>query len=414
MKRRTVITGIGIISPLGCKLDDVWNNALAGTSGVVHITRFDTTDYQVKIAGQVRDFDVDAYISKKDQRKLDLFSQYALAAATDALRNSGLDLEREDLERIGVIASSGIGGLETLQNQHSVLIEKGPTRCSPFMIPEMISNIASGLIAIEFNLQGPNCCMVSACATSAHSLGYAQRHIERGEADVMLAGGSEAAVIELGVAGFTSMKALTMSHKDDPGRASRPFDLDRDGFVMADGAAIVVLEEFERAKARGAEIFCELAGFGQTCDAHHITAPMESGDGGARAMRLSIEDAGLSADDVDYINAHGTSTVLNDRTETRAIKTALGEEKARRTMISSTKSMTGHLLGAAGSIEASFCALAIKHGVIPPTINIDTPDPDCDLDYVPNEAREARVSICMSNSLGFGGHNVCLVLRELS
>ena len=413
MKRRTVITGIGILSPLGCEVDDVWSRALAGTSGIGYITGFDTTDYEVKIAGEIRDFDVDAYISKKDQRKLDPFSQYSIAAARKAVEHSGLDLQNENLERIGVIASSGIGGLKTLQDQHTVLLEKGPSRCSPFMIPEMISNIASGLIAIEMNLQGPNCCMVSACATSAHSLGYAQRHIERGEADVMLAGGSEAAVIELGVAGFTNMKALTTTHNEDPEGASRPFDKDRDGFVMANGAGIVVLEELERAKARGADIVCELAGFGQSCDAFHITAPMESGDGGARAMRLSIEDAGLTPEDVDYINAHGTSTPLNDRIETRAVKTSLGEDKARRVMMSSTKSMTGHLLGAAGSVEASFCALAIKHGAVPPTINQETPDPDCDLDYVPNESREADVKVCMSNSLGFGGHNVCLVLKAL-
>ena len=414
MKRRTVITGIGILSPLGCEVEDVWNRALAGTSGIGCITNFDTSDYAVKIAGELLDFDVDSYISKKDQRKLDPFSQYSVAAAQKALKQSGLDLEQENLERIGVIASSGIGGLKTLQDQHTVLMEKGPSRCSPFMIPEMISNIASGLIAIELNLQGPNCCIVSACATSAHSLGYAQRHIERDDADVMFAGGSEAAVVELGVAGFTSMRALTTTHNDDPQRGSRPFDKERDGFVMADGAGIVVLEELEHAKARGADIICELAGFGQSCDAHHITAPMESGDGGARAMRLSIEDAGLLPEDIDYINAHGTSTAMNDRIETRAIKKALGEDKAARTMISSTKSMTGHLLGAAGSVEASFCALAIKHGAVPPTINQETPDPDCDLDYVPNEAREADVKACMSNSLGFGGHNVCLVLREYS
>ena len=410
--KRAVITGIGIVSPLGCTVDSFWERLVSGTSGIGPITLFDTSEYTTRIAGEVIEYDVDSLLTPKDRRRMDEFTQYGMSAAKLAIAHSGLDLDAESPERMGAIVSSGIGGLHTLQRNHSLLLEKGPSRCSPFMIPQMITNMASGMIAIEFNLQGPNCSMVSACATASHSIGYAQRHIQWGEADIMLAGGAEAAVIELGVSGFANMKALSRRN-DDPQGASRPFDRDRDGFVMADGAAVLVIEELAHAKARDATIFCEVAGFGQTCDAHHMTALMESGDGGARAMSIAVKDAGLNPDEIDYVNAHGTSTPLNDKIETRAIKSSLGEENAGNVMISSSKSMTGHMLGAAGGIETAVCALAIKHGVIPPTINQETSDPDCDLDYVPNTARETPVKTCLNNSFGFGGHNVCLVIKAL-
>jgi 3-oxoacyl-[acyl-carrier-protein] synthase II len=341
---------------------------------------------------------------------MDPYSQFALAASKMALDHSGLNLPGENAERIGVIVSSGIGGLKTLQAQHIVLRERGPSRCSPFRIPQMIGNIASGLVAIQHGLKGPNFGIVSACASSAHSIGEAMKIVARGDADVMLAGGSEAAVCELGVAGFCAMKAMS-TRNDDPAKASRPFDLHRDGFVMGEGACVMVLEELEHAKKRGAAILCEVAGFGMTCDAYHITAPDDTGDGAARALRMAMKDAGVTPDQVSYINAHGTSTSLNDKLETMAIKQALGEENARRVMISSTKSMTGHLLGAAGAVETAVCALAIRDGVVPPTINYETPDPDCDLDYVPNKARDAKVRVCLNNSLGFGGHNASLAIK---
>ena len=410
--RRTVITGIGVVSSLGVDTDKFWERLVAGTSGVRRIENFDTTAFDTQIGAEVAEFDVGSFIPKKEQRRMDVYSHYAMAAARLAIDNSGLDLSVENPERIGTMVSSGIGGLQTLQTQHTILMERGPSRCSPFMIPQMISNMASGLIAIEHNLQGPNYSIVTACATAAHSVGSASRHIAWGEADVMIAGGAEAAICELGVAGFSNMRALS-SRNDDPTRASRPFDLDRDGFVMADGSGILVLEELEHARARGATIYAEVAGYGQTCDANHMTAPLDTGVIGARALTLAMKDAGVDPSDVDYINAHGTSTPLNDKTETKVIKMALGEAHARKVMISSTKSMTGHMLGAAGAIETAVCALAIKHGVVPPTINLDTPDPDCDLDYTPNTAREANVKVCLNNSLGFGGHNVALLLRAV-
>ena len=397
---------------MGCTVDSFWQRLLAGTSGIGPITLFDAAEYPSRIAGEVIEYDIDAFLSAKDRRRMDEFTQYAVSAAKLAVDHSGLDMNAESPERMGAMVSSGIGGLHTLQRNHTLLLEKGPSRCSPFMIPKMITNMASGMIAIEFNLQGPNCAMVSACATGAHSIGYAQRHIQGGEADIMLAGGAEAAVIELGVSGFANMKALSQRN-DDPKGASRPFDRDRDGFVMADGAAIIVLEELSHAKARDATIYCEVSGFGQSCDAHHITAPKESGEGASRAMSLAVRDAGLNSDEIDYINAHGTSTQLNDKIETLAIKKSLGEENARRVMISSSKSMTGHMLGAAGGVETAVCALAIKHGVVPPTINQEASDPNCDLDYVPNSAREAPVNACLNNSFGFGGHNVCLVTKAI-
>ena len=410
--KRVVVTGIGVVSPVGSDLETVWRNLTSGVSGIHSIQGFDATDFNVRIAGEVTGYDVDAYIPKKEQRRMDAYARYGLGAARMAVEDSGLDMNIENPDRIGVIVGSGIGGLQTLQTQHGTLVEKGPSRCSPFMIPQMISNMAAGLIAIQHNMRGPNYAVVSACATAAHSIGDAVRIIERSEADVMLAGGAEASVCELAVAGFGNMKALS-TRNDDPEKASRPFDKERDGFVVAEGAAILVVEELERARKRGAHIYCEVGGFGMTCDAYHMTAPVETGEGAARAMKIAVADAGLNLEDVDYINAHGTSTHLNDKTETRAIKSAFGEDLARKLMVSSTKSMTGHLLGAAAGIESAVCALAIERGVVPPTINQEVPDPECDLDCVPNTARDTRVRVCLNNALGFGGHNACLLFKNL-
>jgi len=408
--RRAVITGIGVVSPLGCELKTFWERLRAGQSGIKRIQKFDSSKLEAQIAGEVAEFNIDAFIPKKEQKRMDEFSLFSMAAAKLAVADSGMDMKAENPERIGVIVGSGIGGLQTLETQHSVLKEKGPNRCSPFMIPMMISNMAGGLIAIEFNLKGPNYSVVSACASAAHSIGDALRLIQRGDSDVVLSGGAEASVCEIGIAGFCALRALS-TRNDAPEKASRPFDKDRDGFVMGDGAAIVVIEELERAKKRGAKIYCEIKGFGMSCDAFHMTAPADDGEGAARAMKLAIKDGGLNPADISYINAHGTSTPLNDKIETRAIKTALGDH-AKKVMVSSTKSMTGHLLGAAGGIETAVCALAIRDQVVPPTINYTTPDPDCDLDYVPNTARQAPVTACLNNSFGFGGHNACLLLTK--
>jgi 3-oxoacyl-[acyl-carrier-protein] synthase II len=402
---------MGVVSPLGCDVNKFWERLVAGQSGIRKIARFDATNFTSKIGGEVVELNLDAFVSKKDQRRLDPFSQFGVAAAKLAMIDSGLELEREVHERIGVIVGSGIGGLLVMQEQTRIWLEKGPSRFSPFMIPQMIGNIVGGLIAIEYHLTGPNFGVVSACATATHSLGESLRIIQHGEADIMLAGGAEAPMCELGVGGFCAMRALS-TRNDEPTRASRPFDADRDGFVISEGAGVLVLEELERAKKRGARIYCELAGYGRTCDAHHITAPDERGLGAARGMSLAFEDAGLRADQIDYINAHGTSTELNDKCETLAIKTALGDH-ARKVAISSTKSMTGHMLGAAGAVESAACAMAIQRGIIPPTINYETPDPACDLDYVPNKAREAKVKACLNNSLGFGGHNATLCFKAL-
>jgi 3-oxoacyl-[acyl-carrier-protein] synthase II len=342
---------------------------------------------------------------------MDPFCHFAVAAAKMAVQDSGLQMSSEDPHRVGCMVGSGVGGLITMEDQHTVLMQKGPDRSSPFMIPQMIVNMASGLIAIEHGMKGPNFCVVSACASGAHSIGEAARKIQYGEADVMLAGGTEAVICPLGIAGFSAMRAMS-TRNDDPTKASRPFDKDRDGFVMGEGAGIVLIEEYEHAVKRGAKIYCEVGGYGSTCDANHITAPAPGGEGAARAMSNAIRDAGMTPDMIDYVNAHGTSTPLNDKNETAAIKAALGEH-SRKVMVSSTKSMTGHLLGAAGGIETVVCALAIKHGVVPPTMNYTTPDPDCDLDYVPNVAREAKVRACLNNSLGFGGHNCSLLLKAV-
>ena len=412
MKRKSVITGMGLVSPLGSDLALFWERISSGKSGIRRIQAFDASPLASQIAGEVIEFDANEYLSSKEQRRMDMFCHYAIAAASRAVKDSGLDMEKEDPTRMGAAVGSGIGGLQTLETQYGVLLEKGPDRCSPFMIPQMISNMASGNIAIAQNLKGPNFGVVSACATALHSIGAGMRIIERGDADVMLAGGSEAAVCMLGVCGFCTLRALS-TRNDEPERASRPFDADRNGFVIAEGGAVVVLEEMERAKKRGARIYCEAAGIGMTCDAYHMTAPAEGGEGATRAMQLGMADAGLGPEDIDYINAHGTSTQLNDKAETMAIKSAFGKDRARKIMISSSKSMTGHLLGAAGGIETVICALATQNGVAPPTINYETPDPACDLDYVPNTAKETKIRACMNNSLGFGGLNASLVLKAM-
>ncbi len=408
--RRVVITGIGVVSPLGCELKTFWDRIKSGYSGIRRIQKFDASRLASQVAGEVIEFNPDVFVPKKEQRRMDEFSLFAMGAAKMAMADSGIDMKAENPERVGAIVGSGIGGLQTLEIQHSVLKEKGPDRCSPFMIPQMIANMAGGLIAIEFNMKGPNYSVVSACASAAHSIGDALRLVQRGDADVMISGGAEATVCEIGIAGFCALRALS-TRNDAPDKASRPFDKDRDGFVMGDGAALVVIEELERAKKRGAKIYAELSGFGMSCDAFHMTAPADDGEGAGRAMKNAIKDAGMTAEDIDYINAHGTSTPLNDKIETRAIKGALGEH-ARKVMISSSKSMTGHLLGAAGGIETAICALALRDQIAPPTINYTTPDPDCDLDYVPNTARQVKIRACLNNSLGFGGHNACLLLKK--
>ncbi len=410
--RKVVITGLGVVSPLGCEEALFWQRLTAGQSGVRRVQQFDISPYPSQIAGEVVELNLDAFMSKKDQRRSDPYAHFAIAAAKTAVTQSGLDMSQEDPCRAGAIIGSGIGGLQTLQAQHTILKEKGPLRCSPYMILQMIGNMAAGLIAIEYQLKGPNYAVVSACATSAHAIGDAMRIIQRGDADIMIAGGSDASVCELGFAGFCALKALS-TRNDEPQKASRPFDKNRDGFIMAEGAGILVLEELEHARRRAAPIYCELSGFGATCDAFHETAPSADGDGAARSMQLAITDSQANPADVDYINAHGTSTMLNDKCETLSIKKALGTTLAHKVMISSTKSMTGHLLGAAGAIEAAICALSIKHGIVPPTINYETPDPECDLDYIPNHAREKKVRVALSNSLGFGGHNATLAFRAI-
>lgn len=410
-KRRVVITGLGVVSPLGSDLNVFWERLLNGTSGIRRITRFDASNMASQIAGEVVDFDLDKFIPKKEQRRMDPFCHYAVAAAKMAVVDSGIEFAKEDAERAGCMIGSGVGGLITMEDQHSVLLNRGPDRSSPFMIPMMIVNMASGLVAIEHGLKGPNLCVVTACASGTHSIGEATRQIQYGEADIMVAGGTEAVVCPLGIAGFSAMRALS-TRNDDPTRASRPFDKDRDGFVMGEGAGVVILEEYEHAKKRGARIYAEVGGYGATCDASHITAPAPGGEGGARAMVKAMKDAGMTPDMVDYINAHGTSTPVGDVSETGAVKTAFGEA-AKKVMVSSTKSVTGHLLGAAGGVETVICALAIKNGVVPPTMNYTTPDPECDLDYVPNQARQFQIRACLNNSLGFGGHNASLLMKRV-
>jgi 3-oxoacyl-[acyl-carrier-protein] synthase II len=411
--RRVVVTGIGVISPIGNDLKSFWGNLVEGKSGIGEITQFDSSTYDCHIAGEVRSFDPKPYFKNpKDVRRSDRYTHLAMASAKLALEDSGIDLEKVDRSRFGVLMGSGIGGLKTLEDQHTILMNKGPARVSPFMVPMMIVNMASGLISMEYGLEGPNFAIVSACATAAHSIGEAWRMIRTGEAELFLAGGSEAVVCRLGISGFCSMKAMS-TRNNEPEKASRPFDRDRDGFVMGEGAGILVLEEHEHARARGAQIYCELAGYGLTADAYHMTAPRADGTTVARAMKVALDLAGTPVDQLDYINAHATSTPVGDICETVAIKLLAGDHAKNGLLVSSTKSMTGHLLGGAGGVESAVCALAIKHGVIPPTINLDNPDPECDLDYVPNVARERKIRVALNNSFGFGGHNATLVFKAI-
>jgi 3-oxoacyl-[acyl-carrier-protein] synthase II len=410
-ERRVVITGIGVVSPVGSDLPTFWGNLTEGRSGISIFEAFDSTGYDCLIAGEVKNFDAPSWFkTPKDARRADRFAQMAMAGAKLALADSGIDPEQTDRDRFGVIIGSGIGGLYSMETESRKMVERGPSKISPFTIAMMISNMASGLVSMEYGLTGPNMSIVTACATANNSIGEAWRIIKFGDADAFIAGGAEATITPLGVAGFASMRALS-TRNDAPEKASRPFDKDRDGFVMGEGAGIVILEELEHAKKRGATIYCELVGYGATADAYHMTAPRPEGEGASRCMQMAMKHAKITPSEVDYINAHGTSTPLGDICETKAIKDAFGAH-AYKVPVSSTKSMTGHLLGAAGGIELAACALAIKHGVIPPTINLDNPDPECDLDYVPNTAREAKVKIALSNSFGFGGHNSSVVIRE--
>lgn len=408
-KRRVVITGLGIVSPVGNTVEEAWNSITAGKSGVKPMTRLNPDDYPAKVAAEIRDFDPEQFVEKKEARKMDRFTQFAVAAAKMAVADAKLEITDENAPRIGVWVGSGIGGMETFESQYKTFLERGYRRVSPFFVPMMIPDMAAGQVSIYLGAKGVNSCTVTACATGTNSIGDAFKVIQRGDADAMISGGTEAPITQMSVAGFCANTAL--SNNPDPATASRPFDSGRDGFVIGEGAGIVVLEELEHAKARGAHIYAEIVGYGSTGDAHHITAPAPDGEGGARAMKMAIDDAGLAPSDIDYINAHGTSTPYNDKFETAAIKTVFGDH-AEKLAISSTKSMTGHLLGAAGGVEAIFTALAIENDVIPPTINLQNPDPECDLDYVPNKARKAEVRAAMSNSLGFGGHNATIVLKQ--
>ena len=411
--RRVVITGMGVVTPVGNDVETFWRNLQNGVSGVARIQAFDTSGYDCQIAGEVRNFDPKIYFKNpKDVRRADRYTHLAMAAARMAKDDSGLDLEKVDRRRFGVIVSSGIGGLKTLEDQHSVLLTKGPSRVSVFTIPMLISNMASGLISMEYGLQGPNLCIVTACATSNNAIGESWRIIKFGDADIFLAGGSEASIIPIGLAGFSAMKALS-TRNDEPERASRPFDRERDGFIMSEGAGVVVVEELEHAKARGARIYCELTGYGLSADAYHMTAPPANGEGAARAMQTAMAHAKTTPDQVDYVNAHATSTGLGDISETRALKAVFGEH-APKVSISATKSMTGHLLGGAGAVEMAECALAIRDSVIPPTINLENPDPECDLDYTPKVAKQKKIRIALNNSFGFGGHNATLVAAEFT
>jgi 3-oxoacyl-[acyl-carrier-protein] synthase II len=410
-RRRVVVTGLGLITPLGIGVAPTWKALCEGQSGIGRITRFDPTGYASQIAGEVKGFDPAAFIEKKEIKKMDTFIHYAVAAGQMAVDDAGLKVAPEEAERVGVYIGSGIGGLPAIEHYHKVLLEKGPDRVTPFFIPMTIINLASGQVAIRIGARGPNSCAVTACATGNHCIGDALRIIQRGEADAMVAGGTESCIVPLAVAGFSSAKALS-TRNDEPTKASRPFDKDRDGFVLGEGAGVVVLEELDRAKRRGARIYAELVGYGMNSDAYHITAPSENGEGAVRCMELAIKDARISKDEVGYINAHGTSTMA-DAIETSAVKQVFGE-RAKRIPVSSTKSMTGHLLGAAGGIEAVFSVLAIHHNLLPPTINLDHPDPACDLDYIPGKARPASVTVALSNSFGFGGVNACLLFKRIA
>ncbi len=408
MKRRVVVTGLGVVTSLGLGADKFWDSIKNGKCGISTIERIDVSDLPTKVGAEIKDFVPTDYIEKKEVKRMDKYAQYAMAAAQMAVERSRLDMEKVNKERMGVIIGSGVGGIETMENQHNVLLEKGPDRISALFVPMMIANMASGFIAIKYGAKGYNECIVTACASSANSIGEAFKIIQRNDADIMIAGGTEAPITRLAFAGFCANK--TMSKSENPLNASKPFDLGRDGFTMGEGAGVIILEELEHALNRGADIIAEVAGYGCTNDAYHITAPAEGGEGGARCMKLAIEDAGITPEDIGYINAHGTSTELNDKNETTAIKTVF-KEYAYKVPISSTKSMTGHLLGAAGAVEALITALALKEGFLPPTINYKTPDPECDLYYIPNSGISANISYALTNSFGFGGHNATLVLK---
>lgn len=407
--RRVVVTGLGAVTPVGNDVETAWKNILEGKSGIGPLTRVNADDFPAKVAAEVKDFDIEQFVEKKEARKMDRFTHYALAASMMAVKDADLTINDENASRVGVWIGSGIGGMESFENQFEIFLEKGYRRVSPFFVPMMIPDMAAGQVSIYLGAKGINSCTVTACATGTNSIGDAFKVIQRGDADAMITGGAEAPITRMSVAGFSANKAL--STNPDPNTASRPFDLNRDGFVIGEGAGIIVLEELEHALARGAKIYAEIVGYGATGDAHHITAPAPGGEGGVRAMKMAIQDAGLNPEDIDYINAHGTSTDYNDKFETMAVKTVFGDY-AYQLAISSTKSMTGHLLGAAGGVEAIFSILAIKDGILPPTINIVTPDPECDLDYVPDEARKQEISVAMSNSLGFGGHNATIVFKK--
>ncbi len=410
-ERKVVVTGLGVVTPIGHDLDTFWKNLLAGQCGIDKITLFDASAFDTKIAGEVKNLDTAAaFPSPKDARRADRYAQFGIYAGWQALKDCGADLDKLNRDEIGVIIGSGIGGLETTTAQHKILLERGPGRLSPFMIPMLISNMASGLFSMYHNLRGPNFATCSACATANHAIGEAWRTIKMGEAQMMFAGGCEAAIVPIGIGGFCAMKAMS-TRNDDPKTASRPFDVDRDGFVMGEGAGVIVLEELEHAKKRGAKIYCELAGYGNTADAHHLTAPAPEGEGAARCMKMALRNGGLNLTDVSYINAHGTSTPQGDVCETQAIKAVFGEH-TKKLAVSSTKGATGHMLGAAGAVEMTACALAIKHGIVPPTINIKNQDPACDLDYVPNTARELKVNAIVNNSFGFGGHNASITAKK--
>ncbi|MBT1075870.1 beta-ketoacyl-ACP synthase II [Geobacter grbiciae] len=409
--RRVVVTGVGAISPLGTGNGKNWDALVAGRSGIDLITRFDASELPVKIAGEVKDFTPEDFIEKKEVKKMDLFIQYALAAAQFAMEDSGLQITDENAERVGVIVGAGLGGLPTIEKYHAAMLEGGYKKISPFFIPMLIINLAPGHVSIKYGAKGPNLSSVSACATGTHSIGDAYHMIKRGDADAMIAGGTESTVTPLGIGGFAVMKALS-TRNDDPKGASRPFEKSRDGFVLAEGAGIVILEEYESAKKRGAKIYAEVVGYGLSGDAYHLTAPAPEGEGAARCIKMALNNAGINADQVDYINAHGTSTHFNDYYETLAIKKVFGDH-AKKLMVSSTKSMTGHLLGAAGGVEAVFSLMAMDKGVVPPTINYQEQDPECDLDYVPNTARDAKITYAMSNNFGFGGTNASLLFKKI-
>lgn len=410
MSRRVVVTGMGCVTPIGIGKDSFWSSLLAGKSGIGPITRFDATDYPTQIAAEVKDFLPEDYIDKKEARKMDRFTQLAVAASNIAMKDAGLKIEDLQAERFGVILGSGIGGIETLEDQHQKLMEKGAKRVSPFFIPMMISNIGAGYVSMLLGAKGPNTTVVTACASSTNAIGEAFKVIERGAAEVMVTGGMEASITPLSIAGFCSMKAMS-TNNDEPQKASRPFDLNRDGFVMGEGSGILILEELEHALKRGATIYGEVVGYGMSADAYHITAPSPEGEGAARSMKEALLDAAIEPEAIDYINAHGTSTPYNDKFETMAIKRVF-KDHAYQLSVSSTKSMTGHLLGAAGSIEAIACIMAIQNDIVPPTINLETPDPECDLDYVPNQPKAKEVNYALSNSLGFGGHNATIVFKK--